>query len=329
MAGSSTSWFKMGKTLKGSVFISKAARAKVIMITPEELASSPEARAKLAKFTESLRTTPGKALYVSTMTKSPLPKGVAKKKDAVVAGARVPQRRPEDRKALEVRLLQKAVEEYRELEVIETKKLVEITAEEVAQKALDVVRAFIASSDSVMRVPIGVLKSLLESGFKNQHETGTSRGTLDPTLRATSESNMFGMARDDTPDKYPIYGYLSPRGVEEGRAVGMYGDVQIFFKDSVRERTTFSAGDSLGMGYRDSLMPTSLDSPSVSALGGNASRLARLVPGDTWTAHDTVGYFETQIHGKTTAADIARVKFKAKPSAALQKQLADLDIAWE
>ncbi len=158
------------------------------------------------------------------------------------------------------------------------------------------------------------LVDILQSGrMKTQFETGTSGGSVAPEMRAAFEQRTWGYARDLDPKLRPIYGYLSPAGVDaetNAYQAAQYGEIRIVLKDSVRSRTSFMVGDSLGS---SSATPTAMDAPGWEAF--NVS------PGTGWRSPGGLGrdygseafqrdqYVETQIHGGVTPDDIAEVVF--------------------
>jgi hypothetical protein len=97
--------------------------------------------------------------------------------------------------------------------------------------------------------PLGILTFLAdEPVLKNQFETKTSGGTLDSGRRNAWESVIAGhkINQHTTKAKYrPCYGYINNVGEKEmGFYVAHYGETMVVLKDSVRERTTFTIGDS-------------------------------------------------------------------------------------
>jgi hypothetical protein len=159
-----------------------------------------------------------------------------------------------------------------------------------------------------------LLRILSQKKMKNQFETETSRGMYAPGVRASVENHLFGI--DDPSathaDEHPIYGYVvSPRDdrVVDQSWVGMYGDVVLRFKPSVRKRTTFTIGDSLG----EELAPSEVEKPGIESTFANVDVLRAnvlsdfLVSGDVGTPGAT--YIEAQIHGGITPDDIAEVSF--------------------
>jgi hypothetical protein len=80
--------------------------------------------------------------------------------------------------------------------------------------------------------------------MKNQMETGTSRGTLDEHSRDDWETKIAGTPVNTitmVPRERPIYGIV---GKHDQGPASEYGNSSIIFKDSVRERTTYTIGNS-------------------------------------------------------------------------------------
>jgi hypothetical protein len=83
-----------------------------------------------------------------------------------------------------------------------------------------------------------------EPVMKNQMETGTSRGILDEHSRDDWESKIVGTPINTitmAPRERPVYGIV---GKHDQGPAGEYGSSSIIFKDSVRERTTYTIGNS-------------------------------------------------------------------------------------
>jgi hypothetical protein len=94
--------------------------------------------------------------------------------------------------------------------------------------------------------------------FLNQHQTGRSGGVFDPVRRAKREDVLAGLivektygAKKDNPAHWlrPVYAYLKPgkarKPEDAGRLYKRYGNVFAVLKNYVKNRTTFTAGDSL------------------------------------------------------------------------------------
>lgn len=173
----------------------------------------------------------------------------------------------------------------------------------------------------------GDLKSILDNGFKTTHETGTgiSGGGLDYLdARLMAEEANWG------PNNHPFYGFLDRPSQRKrdimtgGTTMGeleQYGDVQVIFKDIIRDRSSVTMGDTLNeMGY---VLASPMNKVDEYTLGKGFDNVAR-------GGMDSVGYeyIELQIHGAITAADIAEIVFKTMPSNEIQSMLAKLGIPW-
>ncbi len=91
-------------------------------------------------------------------------------------------------------------------------------------------------------------------GFQNQRTSGTSGGTMDPDFRDHIEAALTGnnystYSKFDNELK-PQYGYLKPVGsstLKQSESASSYGDdTYIFKKSRVRDRLTWTSGDSFG-----------------------------------------------------------------------------------
>jgi hypothetical protein len=112
--------------------------------------------------------------------------------------------------------------------------------------------------DFAMRRPEGARWWTPKVGFQNQRVTGNSRGSYSPDFRDQVEASMASQKlseykKVDTEVK-PVYGYLKakPGGpLQEDMSATQYGeDVYVFKKDHVRDRLTWTAGDSFGWNSR-------------------------------------------------------------------------------
>ena len=114
---------------------------------------------------------------------------------------------------------------------------------------------------------------------------------------------MYGLDAFHTDDpERPIYGYIDIGGRNDDlrgpMSLDMYGQVRVEFKDSVRDRTTVSFGDSLGEAY--------IPAPARRL---HADAIVKSSKQDIDRPWRTAEYVEAQMHGGVTADDIARVVF--------------------
>lgn len=120
----------------------------------------------------------------------------------------------------------------------------------LSPEAIEAVKEMLRRSPVVVHLPHGNLDLIAEDGrLKNRFETGTSQGSLDEELRATWEANL-GIPADAGPDERPIYGalhYSHGDDTNKDGAARMYGNVWLELHPHVKERTSFTRGDSSGV----------------------------------------------------------------------------------
>jgi hypothetical protein len=327
MAGASSGWVKTeAGGVKGKAFLSVAGikawygnpsmSSTEVATIKRELASAPAAAAEIAKL-------------------SIQPTGQAQQRAATITASR-PLRTQVDMRELDVRLLAETrtkVTNY--TSPVVKKRIAKLSDADLQKKLQDVIADFTKSAEVAMRVPSDVLGTILDTSFLNQHATNTSRGDLDQITRMQAEWQLNGIPFNSSPDAYPIYGYLAAPNTPlfEDNGAEYYGDVRIIFKDVVRDRTSFTVGDSLYPAKAGSLMASSPDAPDLASIDGFGLNIIRLSDGFTKpiATRDIMkmgGYLEAQIYGPTTAADIAKINFSYNPSPAIQEKLAALNIAW-
>ena len=150
-----------------------------------------------------------------------------------------------------------------------------ISYEEVYEVLNEKVKELIDTSDFGIRTSNDVLELILDEGrFKNQFETNTSNGVLNPSTRSDVEQEVINVPKDTLNHDRPVYGMCFPevssklknisdvfvtlpRDVKNyyvngpGNWYGNYRDgaVCIFKKDSVIDNVSFTLGDSLGYSY--------------------------------------------------------------------------------
>ncbi len=106
--------------------------------------------------------------------------------------------------------------------------------------------------------PEQYLDSLMQKGQLNVHQVGHSRGVCEPAIRAHAEDFMIGIhlesKYDGNPDSRlhllrPKYGYVNlfkPCGIKVNPfRLLQYGQVLIVYNDEVKQRSSFTYGDSL------------------------------------------------------------------------------------
>lgn len=153
---------------------------------------------------------------------------------------------------------------------------------------------------------------LRDGRFKSLFETGTSGGATNKPLRSKTEGAIFGYQNNMPDELRPLYGTInaSPNGrgpsLDESRG---YGEVICKLKNKVKERTTFTNGDSLG--GEDDFGSCPVNKVNLT---GTCSFRDILAP-EVKSIDDIAGvgeYNEVQIHGKLHCSDIEKVFFEEK-----------------
>ncbi len=191
-------------------------------------------------------------------------------------------------------------------------------------------------------IPANKMSAILKDGrLKTQFETQRSGGANMPTWREDWEAVMFGFPIGSNLSVRPIYGMVETGGVQPSSLRGneQYGTVTLVLKDSVRDRTTFTNGDSLNLNP----FHAPVNDPSIRPANRNsATSLAYREEFKETRAKDprNRGYYEAQIHGGVQVSDIERVVIdtstykdfeqqEVQPSPALIKALTKAGLPFE
>lgn len=175
--------------------------------------------------------------------------------------------------------------------------------------------AFSKGGELSVRVPLSLVQGVLRDGAKNQFETGTSKGLYNPNRRREVERKKFGIAEETPGHDRPIYGYLhnseetiNSYVAHSNKNAHQYGNVRIVLKDEVRNRSTFSVGDSLDNGR---LLPSYAKDPHIASANRDSMKKALYGTADGPATFkdfaDTTNYVEAQIFGGVKAKDIKMV----------------------
>jgi hypothetical protein len=157
-------------------------------------------------------------------------------------------------------------------------------------------------SQTMMMVNASLWDSISKYGFQNQHVTATTRGSNNRLGRFTAETNMIGSVvgyGSKSKDVLPKYTGLNVlikqhkyQDEEQGYPPTQYGNTAVVFKNHIKNRTTFSAWDSLSVkDFRGSQMFSSMEFKDKTK-DGEQFRCSR-------------SYCEAQIWGKATMDDIS------------------------
>lgn len=93
-----------------------------------------------------------------------------------------------------------------------------------------------------------VIEAIIDDRMKSQFETSTSGGVLNIKARAQGELRALNVAAETEPRSRPVYGYLANADVTVGSSsdsLASYGFHRLILKDSVKDRATYTATDSL------------------------------------------------------------------------------------
>ena len=155
----------------------------------------------------------------------------------------------------------------------------------------------------VIMVPAGALESIARSGLRNQHETATTGGFLQPFARFEAEQRLamlrltYGARGRELLPKYAI---LRAKALGERPLPTRYGAVALTLKPEVAERATWTYADSLDFSRRAGLAGTEGEANPV--LPRTFAYKKRR--GD---ANVCGNYCEAQIWGPLTMDDVASV----------------------
>jgi len=155
-------------------------------------------------------------------------------------------------------------------------------------QALDAQEDFVKDAAVSITMPAAKVAALLRDGrFKTQFESKRSGGLSNLQVRSQWEAAAMGIHPDVDPSMRPVYGMVEVGGVQLPRERGntQYGDVLMVLKPAVRERTSFTDGDSLGQNIN-----------SVPLTSPRSARTLRVKGGRQ--------YFEAQIRGGVQVSDI-------------------------
>ena len=248
----------------------------------------------------------------------------------------------------------------------------EMTPTEYVEQCEKRLKGIIEDTDVCVRLPVANLNKVLEQGsYKSVFEAlksqagGFAGGAENKERylnhRRRAENEMFGIPVEQSTDR-PVYGYLAGKGSVHPNSEDLeqYGNVALVLKESVRERTTFTQGDSLDEVYAKGLYsyilpngyrikagkgaPSKMTDPKVQSLtyleywsGRDWLTNAEMYEENPEEDNNAVpqkerkyGYWEAQITGGFSVDDIASVTFVGKAAGSkTTKALDKLGIPWK
>lgn len=176
-----------------------------------------------------------------------------------------------------------------------------LTPDEQAQAEARL-REFLDQAGLSMRVPEDAMTEIFRDGeFMNQHQHAEESRGLQRVV--DSEAAMLGLPNWETAtaEDLPKYAYLGP----DTEHTNMYGAIKVHFKDEVKDRATFTVGDSL----MTNPLPSEIRNPRwQSAVSGNVGGDVTTIDWDEALLNGDLEYMEAQIYGKLTPDDIESVE---------------------
>jgi putative metallohydrolase (TIGR04338 family) len=132
-------------------------------------------------------------------------------------------------------------------------------------------------------------------------------------MRKSQEAISNGLPWNIPDSERPIYGFMAESGGRHNKMTAQYGDFRVVMNDDVRDRTTFTIGDSLGgHGIAAPLSGASAGRIALSAANENLGALITAVPSAAVGFVNRRQYFEAQIHGGLKASDIKTIHISEK-----------------
>ncbi len=169
-------------------------------------------------------------------------------------------------------------------------------------------------SELVENVPISInyrhadLGGLQNTGrFLSQFETGRSGGMFAPRERADAELKGLGYPVNVAPRERPLYGHYNVTG-QPVRAALNYGKLEFVLKPELRQRATFTMGDSLARFYYDNAYGASVIAPEVGAADSHIVAIMQYVQDrDKARLVSNIAYIEAQVQNGVQLGDVAYV----------------------
>lgn len=159
-----------------------------------------------------------------------------------------------------------------------------------------------------IRVKIEALKEILKS---KSIQNGYSLNTIKDIVykkRLEAEKNLFNIPIHAKANKRPIYGYVSNKDIEYGMPavkLSMYGDIRIILKNKIKDKSTFTLGDSLDRGA--TIYPSKLNNIKM-----YSTNVRDLIDIDDTGLRGYYGYPEVQIFSKLKLKDIYEIEISKK-----------------
>jgi hypothetical protein len=156
-------------------------------------------------------------------------------------------------------------------------------------------RMIVEEGSPVINVTAYALNQIISSGrYKTQFETQESNGALNPYIRAAFESGTMGLHPNMDATKRPVYGTMQTfESIVNTHPMSQYGTISLQLNENVRERSTVSYNDSLGMAR---------DTAPAESTGKELDRMF-----NTGSSGAHFDYVEAQIHGGVSFSDVKAI----------------------
>ena len=184
-----------------------------------------------------------------------------------------------------------------------------LTPEFVEREALHQIRQWCDGCPVTIHLSQNGAAGVLESGrYKTGYETKPEH--FEENDRRMLELRSMGVPKNWAPELRPVYAV-----VQVGEADGaIWGDIQLRLKDSVKQRSTITLGDSMAGFGTGAQVATLLTMPGVAALGNDTEMIAGAVAGEIRAgkfASEGYNYLEVQVHGGVTLDDVEEIVIPA------------------
>lgn len=175
-----------------------------------------------------------------------------------------------------------------------------MSAEQVESEVYEWLSSTIEANDVAIRMPASAASKMLSDGsYKNQFEIGKSKGLFDPEWRKRAERNGLDVDEEAPAKERPVYGYINSPEVGRGEVTN-YGPVEIRLKDSVKNRSTVTLGDSLkGFGF-GTRVGTPAHNPTKESWNNRTQPALK--------ERQFLEYIEVQVSGGVQRSDIASIR---------------------
>lgn len=182
-----------------------------------------------------------------------------------------------------------------------------LSVDELTRVVDETFKRIAAESKVVLNFHSKNVDTLLADGrFKSQFETGTSGAILNTKSRANAEELGLGVPERARAKNRPIYGYLRTNRDFELQG---FGDITFVMRDSVKNRTTVTAGDSLYDFAGGVTTGTPINNPTRTGWGQYIGDIYDYGTGqmDGKTLMRRMQYFEAQMQNGITLNDVSHV----------------------